>query len=143
MPCPCPCTTSILKHSTCCKLATHYARGLSTRHVPRRLHRPCPYTANMSWHSSFCVLMTTGDSVCRPIGCAIGSDVRSKRKHTDAFATETGSRKGGSRRVHAKQYAHNGVTLLEPLYNAGRSDQTGRVLFTPILPDTHSSGSFR
>ena len=43
-----------------------------------------------------------------------------KRNHTDAFATETGSRKGGSRRVHAKQYTQRGVTLQNPLYNSGR-----------------------
>ena len=35
--------------------------------------------------------------------------------------------------MHGKQYAHKGVTLLEPLYNASWSmDQTGRVPFTPI-----------
>ena len=44
-----------------------------------------------------------------------------KRNHTDALVTKTGSRKGGSQRVHAKQYAQEDVTLLEPLYNTGRS----------------------
>ena len=44
-----------------------------------------------------------------------------KRNHTDALATKAGSLKGGSQRVHAKQYAREGVTLLEPLYNTGRS----------------------
>ena len=44
-----------------------------------------------------------------------------RRNHTDAFATITGLRKRGSQRVHAKQYVQEGVTLLEPLYNAGRS----------------------
>ena len=55
-----------------------------------------------------------------------------KRNHTDALTTKTGSRKGGSRRVHAKQYSQRGVTLQNPLYNSGRIDQTGRVPFTPI-----------
>ena len=54
------------------------------------------------------------------IGRAIGSDIQSKRKHTDTLVTETGSQKGGSQRVHAKQYTQRGVTLLNPLYNTSR-----------------------
>ena len=42
-----------------------------------------------------------------------------KRNHTDALATKIGSRKGGSQRVHTKQYTQRGVTLQNPLYNAG------------------------
>ena len=43
------------------------------------------------------------------------------RSHIDTLAVETGLQKGGSQRVHAKHYAQEGVTLLKPLYNAGRS----------------------
>ena len=43
------------------------------------------------------------------------------RNHTNAFATITRSRKGGSQRVHARQYTQRGVTLQNPLYSTGRS----------------------
>ena len=44
-----------------------------------------------------------------------------RRNHTNAFAVVIGSRKRDSQRVRAKQYAQEGITLLEPLYNVGRS----------------------
>ena len=54
------------------------------------------------------------------------------RNHTDAKATVTRSQKGGSQRVHAKQYAQRGVTLQKPTVQRWSDDQTGRVPFTPI-----------
>ena len=54
------------------------------------------------------------------------------RNHTDAKATVTGSRKGGSRRVHTKQYTQRSITLREPTVQCWSEDQIGRVPFTPI-----------
>ena len=66
------------------------------------------------------------------------------RSHTDALATETGSRKGAVRECTASSMLKKDVTLLEPFVQCWVVGQSGRVPSTPIyrnpfLPEPSSN----
>ena len=66
------------------------------------------------------------------------------RSHTDALATETGSRKGAVRECTPSSMLKKDVTLLEPFVQCWMVGQSGRVPSTPIyrnpfLPEPSSN----
>ena len=69
---------------------------------------------------------------------------RVMRSHTDALATETGSRKGAVRECTPSSMLKKDVTLLEPFVQCWMVGQSGRVPSTPIyrnpfLPEPSSN----
>ena len=113
-----------ISHSTRTVAGTSLIDSLCTLLQSEFCEEGLPKSTGMSRrrHSSFLRLDDDkGQRLSSGLVAQLAATFGVKRNHTDAPATKTGSRKEGSRRVHAKQYTQRGVTLLNPLYNSGWS----------------------